>query len=97
MTLRVEPAVDRFLRWRFLASTPPVLTDPAGAYVSYRLLPGWVQRHLLRDRWAVKVEADNGLRCLVKADNRSLAMEYAARVHDGVTNEGVGFLRTFAT
>jgi hypothetical protein len=60
VTLRVEPAVDRLRRWRFMFFTPPVLTQPVDAYVRYRILPDLVQKYVLRDRWAVDVEADSG-------------------------------------
>jgi hypothetical protein len=96
VTLRVEPAVDRFRRWRFMVSTPAVLTDPAFAYVSYRVLPDLVQRFVLRDRWAVDVEADNGQRCRVGARSRDDAIDYARKIHDGVADAGVAFLRIFA-
>jgi hypothetical protein len=96
VTQRVEPAVDRFRRWRFMVSTPPVVTDPAAAYVSYRVLPDPIQRHLLRDRWVVDVEADSGERCRVNAKTRGDAIEYARQIHDGVREQGVAFLKTFA-
>ncbi|MEI5672785.1 MULTISPECIES: hypothetical protein [unclassified Nocardioides] len=97
VTLRVEPALDRYLRWRFRLFTPPVLTDPVRAYAGYRLLPGLVQRHLLRDRWAVAVEADSGEHCRVVAADRDEAAAHARAIHDGVTGDGVAFLRTFAS
>jgi len=96
VTLRVEPAVDRLRRLRFLLSAPAPLTDPIGTYFDYRTLPGLVQRYLLGDRWAVDVEADNGARCRVKATNRDDAIAYARQIHDGVQADGVAFLRTFA-
>lgn len=76
--------------------TPRVLTDPAETYVSYRVLPDLVQRYVLHDRWAVDVEADSGERCRVKAETRDDAIEYARRIHDGIANQGVDFLKTFA-
>ncbi|WP_244931865.1 hypothetical protein [Nocardioides sp. W7] len=96
VTLRAEPAIDRVRRWRFLFFTPPVLTDPARAYAGYRVAPGLVQRYLLRDRWAVDVEADNGERCRIPAKDRAAAVDYARQVHAGVEEQGVAFLRTFA-
>jgi hypothetical protein len=96
VTLRVEPAVDRLLRWRFGLSTPSVLTDPIETYAAYRVAPDWVQRHILRDRWCVNVEADSGVRCLIKATNREDAIGYAEQVRAGVQESGVAFLRTFA-
>jgi hypothetical protein len=95
VTLRVEPAVDRLRRWRFMFFTPPVLTQPVDAYVRYRVLPDLVQKYVLRDRWAVDVEADSGERCRVKADTQAQAIDYARQIHDGVAQEGVVFLRTF--
>jgi hypothetical protein len=96
VTLRVEPAVDRLRRWRFMVSTPAALTDPATAYVSYRVLPDLIQRYVLRDRWAVDVEADNGQRCRVGARSRDDAIDYAHQIHDGIADAGVEFLKTFA-
>jgi hypothetical protein len=58
-----------------MVSTPRVVTDPAATYVSYRVLPDWVQRYVLRDRWAVDVEADSGTRCRVEAKTREDAIE----------------------
>jgi len=95
VTLRVEPAIDRFRRWRFKFFTPHVITDPVGTYLQYRLLPNLVQKHVLRDRWAVAVEADSGEHCLVKATSRDDATSYARLIHDGVQAQGVAFLRTF--
>ena len=97
VTLRVEPAVDRLRRWRYMWSTPAVLSDPVGTYVDYRTLPGIVQKHLLGDRWAVEVEADNGERCRVQATSRDEALGYAQQIHEGVTTDGVAFLKTFAS
>lgn len=97
VTLRVEPAIDRLRRWRFLFFTPPVLTDPARAYAGYRLVPGFVQRRLLRDRWAVDIEADSGERCRISAKDRDEALDRARQVHEGVETQGVAFLRTFAS
>ncbi len=96
VTLRVEPAVDRFRRWRFMVSTPRVVTDPAATYVSYRVLPDLVQLHLLRDRWVIDVEADSGARCRVSAMTRGDAIEHARQIHDGVQQQGVAFLKTLA-
>lgn len=96
VTLRVEPAIDRLRRLRFLVLTPPVATDPARAFVGYRWLPGLVQRHLLRDRWAVEVEADNGERCRIAAADRDEAVTHARAVHAGVEEHGVAFLGTWA-
>lgn len=96
VTLRVEPRVDRLRRLRFMLSTPAPLTDPLGTYFDYQTLPGLVQRYLLGDRWAVDVEADNGVRCRVKATNRDEAITYARQIQGGVQADGVAFLRTFA-
>jgi hypothetical protein len=96
VTLRVEPAVDRFRQLRFSVSTPRIVTDPAATYVSYRVLPDLLQRYVLRDRWVVAVEADSGERCRVKARTRGDAIAYAGRIHDGVERQGVPFLKTFA-
>ncbi len=96
VTLRVEPAVDRLKRLRYLWSTPAVITDPFGTYLDFRALPGLVQKYLLRDRWAVRVEADNGERCRVKASSSDEALAYATKIHEGVAKEGVAFVRTFA-
>ncbi|RNL61351.1 hypothetical protein EFK50_18540 [Nocardioides marmoriginsengisoli] len=97
VTLRVEPAVDRLLRMRFKLLTPPVLTDPASTYLDYRVLPRLVQKYVLRDAWAVDVEADNGEKCRVKASTREDAVEYARKIEAGVQEQGVAFLRTFAS
>lgn len=78
-------------------ATPAVLTDPVDTYVDYRVLPRLVQRYLLRGRWAVEVEADSGERCRVKASTREDAIQYAGQIHDGVQEQGVRFLRTFAS
>lgn len=96
VSVRVEPAVDRLLRWRFKLFTPRVLTDPVDTYVEYRMLPGLVQKYLLRGRWAVEVEADSGEHVRVRADTRDAAVNYAQQIHDGVLEQGVAFLRTFA-
>jgi hypothetical protein len=96
VTVRAEPALDRYLRWRFRLSTPAVLTDPVGTYLDYRALPRLVQRYVLRGRWVVEVEADSGERCRVKAENRDDALAFARRIHDGVQARGVAFLSTFA-
>jgi hypothetical protein len=96
VTIRVEPAVDRLLRMRSIFFTPPVLTDPAQAYLDYRVLPKFVQEKVLRGRWAIAVEADNGEKCRVKARTRDDALTYAREIHDGVVKQGIPFLRTFA-
>ena len=96
ITLRIEPAVDRFRRWRLMLFTPRVLTAPAETYLSYLVLPDLIQRYLLHDRWAVDVEADTGERCRVKATSRDDAFEFARRIRDGIANHGVAFLETFA-
>jgi hypothetical protein len=75
---------------------PEPLTDPVGTAFDYGTLPGLVQRYLLRDRWAVDIEADNGERCRVSAPNRDQALAYARRIHAGVQEQGVAFLSTFA-
>jgi hypothetical protein len=97
VTLRVEPAVDRLRRWRFMFFTPRVLTEPLDTYMSYRILPHIVQRRLLGNRWVVNVEADNGERCRVKATDRLTAITYARQIHEGIQSQGVAFLRTFAS
>jgi hypothetical protein len=96
VTLRIEPAVDRLRRLRFMLTTPRVLTNPIDTYLDYRVLPDLVQKHLLHDSWAVDVEADSGERCRVKATDQDQAIEYARRIHEGVEKEGVRFLGTFA-
>lgn len=96
VTLRVEPAVDRWRRWRFMLTTPEPITDPLRTYFDYRVAPGLVQKYLLRDRWAVDVEADSGERCRVDAHTRDDAIQYARQIRDGVQAQGVEFLRTFA-
>jgi hypothetical protein len=97
VTLRVEPAIDRYRRWRFKLSTPNVVTDPIKTFVSYRVLPDLVQRHVLRDGWRVNVEADSGERCLVKANDRDHAVDLAKQIRTGVQAQGVAFIRTFAS
>lgn len=97
VTLRVEPAVDRLLRLRFKLFTPAVLTDPAGTYLNYRVLPRLVQKHVFRDAWVVDVEADNGQKCRVKARTYDDAIGYARQIAAGVQGQGVAFLRTFAS
>lgn len=94
VTLRVEPAVDRLRRWRFMLSAPPVLTQPFDTYVSYRILPGLIQKYVLRNRWAVDIEADSGEHCRIRADSRGHAIYVAREVSEGVQHEGVAFLRT---
>lgn len=96
VTLRVEPAVDRLRRWRQLISMPRPVTRPVANYFAYRTLPSLVQKYVLRDRWAVDVEADNGERCRVRADTRDAAVEYARQIGEGVRLHGVAFLKTFA-
>ena len=76
--------------------TPAVLTQPVDTYVNYRVLPDLVQKYLLRDRWAVEVEADSGERCRVEARTRTAAIDYARQIHDGVQEQGVAFLSSFA-
>jgi len=61
------------------------------------MLPGFMQKHVLHDRWAVAVEADSGEHCLVKAASREEAKSYAKAIHDGVQKQGVSFLGTFAS
>jgi hypothetical protein len=95
VTLRIEPAVDRLLRWRRLWSTPEPLTSPGSTYVDYRVLPGFVQR-LLGGSWVVDVEADSGDRVRVTASTREEAVGYARQIRDGIEAQGVAFLRTFA-
>lgn len=56
--------------------------------------PDLVQQYVLRDRWAVEVEADNGRRCRVQALTRDDAIVYARRIHDGIADQGVGFVST---
>jgi hypothetical protein len=97
VTLRVEPAVDRYKRLRNMWFTPAVVMDPFGTYFDYRTLPGLVQKYVLRDRWAIDVEADNGDNCRVMANSREEALGYARQIHDGVVADGVVFLRTFAS
>lgn len=89
--------MDRLKRLRNMWSVPAVLTDPAGTYLDYRTLPGLVQKYILRDRWAVAVEADNGESCRVQASSRDEAITYATKIHEGVAKDGVAFLRTFAS
>ena len=96
VTIRVEPAVDRLRRWRHLTSTPEPLTSPISTALEYGALPGLVQRYLLRDAWAVDVEADSGDRCRVTAETREDAVKYARQVQAGVAEAGVAFLRTIA-
>jgi hypothetical protein len=96
VTLRVAPAVERLRRWSLFAPTPNVLADPAGTYTQYGAIPDLIQRRLLGDGWAVDIEADSGERTRVKAADRETALEYARRIHDGVQEQGVAFLRTFA-
>jgi hypothetical protein len=96
VTLRVEPAIDRLRRWRNMTSVPEVVTAPLSTYVGYRIVPDWVQKHLLRDRWVVDVEADSGDRCRVRASNRAEAVEIARKIHAGISAHGVAFLATFA-
>lgn len=97
VTIRVEPAADRLLRMRLMFFTPPVLTDPARAYLDYRALPKFVQEKILRGRWVVRVEADSGEHCRVKANDQEGALSFARKICDGVETEGVSFLRTFAS
>lgn len=79
-----------------MLSMPNVVSDPLKTYVSYRILPDLVQRHLLRDRWAIDIEADSGERCRVNAKTRKDAIGYARQIHAGVQEQGVVFLKTFA-
>lgn len=97
VTLRVEPAIDRYRHWRSKLFTPHVITDPVGTYVSYRVLPDLVQQHLFRDSWRVNVEADSGERCLVKAKDRDHAIDLAKQIHTGIKAQGVAFIHTFAS
>jgi hypothetical protein len=96
VTIRVEPAVDRLRRWRRMTSAPDPLTSPVATAFDYRVLPGLVQRYLLRNAWVVDVEADNGDRCRVKAATRDDALQYARQIQAGVSDAGIGFLHTFA-
>ncbi|BBH18463.1 hypothetical protein Back2_27500 [Nocardioides baekrokdamisoli] len=96
VTIRVEPAVDRLRRWQRSWGPPAVLTNPVGTYVDYTYAPGLIQKHLLRDRWVVDIEADSGEHCRMRAADRAAAITMANQVHAGVTADGVAFLRTFA-
>ena len=96
VTLRVEPAVDRLKRLRYLWSTPAVVTDPFGTYIDFRTFPGLIQKYVLQDRWAVVVEADNGARCRVNAASCEEAVRSATKIREGVVRDGVAYLRTLA-
>jgi hypothetical protein len=97
VSLRVEPAIDRLKRLRYLFFTPPVVTDPVRAYVGYRHVPGWVQRVLLKDRWSVQIEADNGDRRRLVAPDYRAAVDEARRVREGIARDGVAYLRTLSS
>ena len=51
----------------------------------------------MHGKWVVDIEADNGDRCRVNASDREEALAYARTIHDGVQQQGVTFLRTFAS
>lgn len=92
VTIRIEPAVDRWRRWRNLITTPDPLAPAVVRRFDYQALPGLVQRYLLRDRWVVDVEADTGERCRVPAANQRDAIANAHRIHAGIQRDGLGFL-----
>jgi hypothetical protein len=92
VTIRIEPAVDRWRRWRNLMTVPDALVPAAVTRFDYQTLPGLVQRYLFRDRWVVDVEADTGERCRVAAADQRGAIANAQRIHAGIQREGLGFL-----
>lgn len=96
VTVRLEPALYRLLRWRRRVFTPPLLMDPIQSAIDYQLAPSFVQQRLLGGRWVVEVEADSGERVRVPGAARADALTYAQRILEGIKADGVGFLRTFA-
>lgn len=94
VSIRIEPAIDRYRRWRRMLTVPPVLTNPVGAVLSYQYAPGLMQKYVLKNRWAIDVEADSGEHYRVMAPGRERAIEAAQEIHQGVTTHGVVSLAT---
>ena len=93
VTICVEAAVQRWVReqnqWSAATRSFDQAFRDAGALL--------VQRLLLRDRWAVVIEADSGERLRLVRPNRDEALTLAESVSASVTQRGVAALASVTT
>lgn len=93
VTICVEAAVQRWVReqnqWSSASRSFDQAFRDAGALLAQRLL--------LRDRWAVVIEADSGQRLRLVRPNRDDALTLAESVSATVTQRGVAALASVTT
>lgn len=92
VTLRVEPAVDRWRRGLKMTTVPNPLTPAAIMRAEQGFVAGLAQRYVFGGRWVVDVEADSGRRLRIEEATRESAVATAKRIHAGVRECGVAFL-----
>ena len=94
VSLRVEPAVDRWRRsWKRTVAPNP-LVPVSVVRAEHGLVAGLAQRYALGGKWVVDVEADSGRRLRIEEATREAAIATAKRIHAGVRQHGVAFLET---
>ncbi|WP_460849469.1 hypothetical protein [Nocardioides ultimimeridianus] len=92
MTLRVEPAVDRWRRGLKMTAVPNPLVPAAIVRAEQGFFAGLAQRYVFGGKWVVDVEADSGRRLRIEEATREFAVATAKRIHAGVRERGVAFL-----
>ena len=91
VTVGIEPAVERGLRELHAWLGTPIVINPVRAAVR-RMLPELVQSRLLKNRWAILVEADSGQRVRLMRPTRELALTVGEGIRRNVQQQGVRVL-----
>jgi hypothetical protein len=94
VTVAVEPAVERMVRIRDDWLIPRWYWTPNKSWVR-RLMPGFVQKELLHDDWAVMVESDSGQKLRLIRPTRDTAWELASSIAAAVRDRGIPALADF--
>lgn len=92
VSLRVEPAVDRWRRALKMTMAPNPRLPAAVVRAEQGFVAGLLQRYAFGGRWIVDVEADSGRRLRIGKPTRDDAIATAKRIHAGVGQRGVAFL-----
>jgi hypothetical protein len=91
VTVGIEPAVERLVREYYSWVGLRDYLDPVKRALQ-SLLPGYVQSRLLKDRWAILVEADSGRRVRLVRSTREQAFTVAEGIRRNVQQQGVRVL-----
>jgi hypothetical protein len=93
VTVRVEPAVEKWARTWFRWAVPPLLLIAVPR--AMRAVLGTAQKDILGDRWAVDLESDGGVKLRLTAPTEDEATALGQRISAAIAERGEAAIEEF--